>query len=69
MNRVKAHGKKGQSIWKGKQECMEKLGTIEKYLEKYLKPEISINAENVTCGKLNEYEVKSNVGSGIGKSG
>ena len=65
MNRVKAHGKKGQSIWKGKQERMEKSGTI----EKYLKLEISINAENVTCGKLNEYEVKSNVGSGIGKSG
>ena len=65
VNRVKAHGKKGQSIWKGKWECMEKLGTI----EKYLKPEISINVENVTCGKNNKYEVKSNVRSGIGKSG
>ena len=33
VNRVKAYGKKGQSIWKGKWECMEKLGTIEKILE------------------------------------
>ena len=65
MNRVKAHGKKGQSIWKGKWERMEKSGTI----EKYLKLEISINVENVTCGKNNEYKVKSNVGSRIGKSG
>ena len=65
MNRVKAHGKKGQGIWKGKREHMEKLGTI----EKYLKLEISINVENVTCGKNNEYEVKSNLGSRIGKLG
>ena len=48
VNRVKAHGKKGQSIWKGKQEHMEKSGTI----KKYLKLEISINAENVTCGRI-----------------
>ena len=64
MNRVKAHGKKGQSIWKGKWEHMEKLGTI----EKYLKLEISINVEDVTCGKNNEYEVKSNIRSRIRKS-
>ena len=48
MNRVIAHGKKGQSMWKGKQEYMEKSGTI----EKYLKLEISINVENVTCGRI-----------------
>ena len=33
VKRVRAHGKKGQSIWKGKWECMEESGTIEKLLE------------------------------------
>ena len=33
VKRVKAHGNKSQSIWKGKWECMEKLGTIEKLFE------------------------------------
>ena len=48
MNRVRAHGKKGESMWKGKWEHMQKSGT----LEKHLKLEISINAESVTCGRI-----------------
>ena len=48
MNRVRAHGKKSENMWKGEREHMQKSGT----LEKHLKPEISINAESVTCGRI-----------------
>ena len=33
VNRVRAHGKKGESMWKGKWEHMQKLGTLEKHLK------------------------------------
>ena len=47
MNRVRAHGKKSENMWKGEWEHMQKSGTLEKTLE---------TGNKYKCGKCNMWK-------------